>query len=290
MLEISHSSCSTARSCPMKYKWHYLDGLTPIRKSTSLALGTIVHEAWDMFYNGFSEVEVSQYIKSSMDEKIANSSLTEMEDLEIIKWSALGMWESYPYKNLLEYQEIKSEKEFKVRIGKMRNVIFVGRSDRLIKKDGKWWVGELKTTGLSLQQFTNRMSVSDQATAYVYAWRQKGYPVHGVIYDVIKKPLLRKGINENGLTFCSRIYSDYKVNPHKYHMKHYEYRSEDDLKRWEQDTKKTIHTIRGIWKGHYFRNPDSCWNYNSECPYKKICFTDKPDQLTLDLYFERREK
>ena len=71
-----------------------------------------------------------------MDEQIANASINEQEDLEIIKWTALGMWVSFPRKDLTIFQETKSEKEFKVRLGNMRNVLFVGRSDRLIKKDG----------------------------------------------------------------------------------------------------------------------------------------------------------
>ena len=224
-----------------------------------------------------------------MDEQIANASINEQEDLEIIKWTALGMWVSFPRKDLTIFQETKSEKEFKVRLGNMRNVLFVGRSDRLIKKDGLWWVGELKTTGLPLQGFKNRMSVSDQVTAYVYAWKKKGYPVNGVLFDIIRKPLLRKGVREDCTLFCQRIFDDYVSNPLKYHERHYEYRSDEDLNRWEKDTTLAVKNIRRIWKGDYFRNPDACWNYNSECPYKKICFTDKPDQLTVDLYFEKKE-
>jgi hypothetical protein len=287
-LEVSHSSCSLARSCPKKYHWKYIEGLTPIRKSTALALGTVVHDAWDMFYQGRSEYDVTTHIITTMDEQILNSSLTEQEDLEIIKWTALGMWASFPHKNLLVYQDIRSEKEFKVRLGNMRNVLLVGRSDRLKKREGKWWVGELKTTGLPLQQFKNKMGVSDQVTDYVYAWQQKGYPVHGVEFDIVKKPLLRKGVNETCDGFCQRIYTDYLSNPQKYHLKHFEYRSAEDIARWIVDACATVRTIRRIWRGHVYRNPDACWNYNAECPYKKICFTDKPDQLTVDLYFEKK--
>ena len=139
MLEVSHSSCSMARSCPMKYKWRYVDGYKPIRKSTSLALGTVVHDAMDMFYSGMPENDISGYIIKTMNEQISSSSLTEQEDLQIIKHTALGMWEWFPYKNLTEFQEIKSEKEFKVPIG--RKTLFVGKTDRIYKRDGKWWIG-----------------------------------------------------------------------------------------------------------------------------------------------------
>ena len=285
-LEISHSSCSMARSCPKKYEWRYVKGYKPIRKSTALALGSVIHEAFDKHYS--NEHDVIGYIVNTMKEQIANASLTEREDLEIIQWTALGMWENFPHKNLLEFQETKSEKEFKVHLGKLRQVLFVGKSDRLVKKDGKWWVGELKTTGLPLQNFKNRMSVSDQVTAYVYAWRKNGYPVQGVVFDIIKKPLLRKGINETAQMFCARIYKDYQARPKQYFTRHYEYRSDADINRWVDDTSRIVKNIRRIWKGEANRNPDACWNYNAECPYKKICFTDNPDPLTVQLYYEKK--
>ena len=286
-LEISHSSCSLARACPQKYKWHYIDGLRPIKKSNALTLGTIIHDAFDMYYKNFSFDDVTAYIRNTMDAQINSASLPDQEDLQVIKFTALGMWTNYPNLNLSEFQEIRSEEEFKVRLGNMRNVKFVGKSDRLVKKDGKWWIGELKTSGLPYQTFKNRMFVSDQVTAYVYAWKQLGYPVQGVIFDFIKKPLLRKGINEDCLSFACRIMKDYQERPDNYFSRHFEYRSDKDVERWLEDMKHAVRAIRRIWKGDTFRNTDNCWNYNSECPYKKICFADEIDQLTLDLYFEK---
>jgi len=285
-LEISHSSCSMARQCPMKYYWKYIMGYKPILKPISMALGSIVHEAFDMYYKGFTSMETDKFIRDTMAQQIAEVSLPDQEDLQIVKYTALGMWNYYPNKNLSAYDEIKSEKEFKVKIDGMRNVLFVGKTDRLIKFNGKWWIGELKTTGLPFSVFKNRMNVTDQVTAYTYAWRKLGYPVQGCLFDYIKKPLLRKGVNETCQDFSHRIFMDYKSRPKEYFNRHFEYRSDDDIKRWLKDTKTLIKTIRNIRKGIVYRNPDSCWNYNAECPYKKICFTDKPDQLTLNLYFE----
>jgi len=288
-LEISHSSSSMARACPMKYNWRYVQGYKPLRKSSALALGSVIHEAFDKYYQGDTDAGACRYIANTMDDQLSSASLTEREDLEKIKHTALGMWTNYPSKNLKEFQEIKSEKEFKVRLGKLRNVLFVGKTDRLIKKDGKWWVGELKTTGLPFQNFKNRMSTSAQVTAYVYAWRMKGYPVEGVIFDFIKKPLLRKGVNESSMDYCVRIRDDYSRRPAQYFARHFEYRSDADIQRWLRDTVSTVKNIRRIWRGECNRNPDNCWNYNSECPYKKICFTDTVDPLTVQLYFEVRK-
>ena len=285
MLEVSHSSCSMARSCPMKYKLRYVDGYKPIRKSTALTLGEVLHLAFDKYYTGMSDSAVAKFIVDTMDEYIANASLTEREGFEVMKATLSGMWHFYPNKNLSQFSEIVSEKEFKIPFG---DTMFVGKSDRLLKYQGKWWVGELKTTGLPLQAFKNRMSVSDQVTAYVYAWQQQGYDVQGVIFDYVKKPLLRKSAKDNCSDYCQRIFKDYGVNQNMYFGRHFEYRSAGDVERWVKDTSKVVDTIKGIWNGSYYRNTDSCFNYNAECPYKKICFTDKPDPLTLQLYFEEQ--
>lgn len=289
MLKISHSSASMARSCPKKYWWHYIKGLIPIRKSNALALGSVVHEAFDMYYNKFPNQEVVKYIIDTMNDQIANVTPDEQEDLTIAKYTALGMWEYFPNKNLAEWDEYRSEKEFEVRLGNMRNVKFVGRSDRLLKKDGKWWIGELKTSGLPFSSFQNRAQVSDQVTAYVYAWQQLGVPVQGVIFDFIKKPLLRKHVKDTASDFAKRILEDYRTRPDFYFARHYEYRSATDVSIWLEDIKSQVKEIRDIWKGKVRRNPDNCWNYNAECPYKKICFQEKADTLTVSLYFTKKQ-
>jgi len=40
--------------------------------------------------------------------------------------------------------------------------------------------------------------------------------------------------------------------------------------------------------GKFYRNMDQCWNFGSECPYSSICFTEVPDSLTLQVYFNRK--
>ena len=129
MLEVSHSSCSMARSCPMKYKLRYVDGYKPIRKSTALTLGEVLHLAFDKYYTGMSDSDVAKFIVDTMDEYIANASLTEREGFEVMKATLSGMWHFYPNKSLSQFSEIVSEKEFKIPFG---DTMFVGKSDRLL--------------------------------------------------------------------------------------------------------------------------------------------------------------
>lgn len=288
MLEISCNSMSIARSCWMKYKWRYVDRLTPIKKSTALSLGTVVHQAFDMYYNGFTNNEVTQFIINTMDEQIAKASPTEAEDLVVAKYTAMGMWMNYPTKDLTCFEEIKPELEFRIKIAP--GVVFVGRVDGLVTHKGNRWVRELKTTGLPFSQFERRARTSPQATGYVYAAKKLGEDVQGIIYDYIKKPLLRKNQSEDMHAFGTRIMKDYRERPGLYFRRHYVYRNPVELAMFEQGMLDQVKEIKRRWKSQeWYRNQDQCWNFNAECPYMKICFSERPDPLTINLYYNKKD-
>jgi hypothetical protein len=220
----------------------------------------------------------------------------EREDVEISKYTAIGMWNYYPFKNLAEFDENDTEKEFNISFGNMRGIRFKGRVDGLVKLNNQWWIREVKTSGLTPRQFSGRMNTSVQATGYVYAMKKLGYDVQGVMYDVIKKPLIRKRTTDSVDSYGQRIIEMYKndnLRPtvdREFYSRHLIYRSPLQLEQYVQDTEELIRDIRRHKKhGNWYRNLDQCWNYNTECPYARICFADKPDKLTMELYYEKKE-
>ena len=204
-MEISNNSSSIARTCWKQFDWRYNQKLTPIKQSPALSLGRSVHEAFDLHYKGKQKVDILTHIKKSFDEEIATLSPEDSEGLTIQKFTSLGMFSHFPYFSI-QFDEIKSEMEFRIKL--MRGVWFNGRVDGVVKKDGMWWLRELKTTGQTIRQFNQRVSTASQGTAYVWAMRKMGYDVKGIMYDYIKKPLLRKRVNENQFDFGSRILED----------------------------------------------------------------------------------
>lgn len=290
MIVISSSRAAVARGCWMKYKWRYIDHLESIRQASALTLGKILHAAFDRYYKGATNDYVRSYIISTFNDEISIVPLPDQEDLVIARYTALGAWDNYPYKNLNEFQKIYSEEDFIVRLGNTRGIRFRGRVDGRILKDNVWWVRELKTTFMTQRQFEGRASTSAQASGYVYALRKLNYPIHGVMYDVIKKPLLRKRKDETVHDFGKRILEDYadKNRQDFYYKRHYTYRNEVDLKLFEEGMVELVKEIRRRTKAQsFYRNPDACWNFNTECPFKKICWMEKPDPLTLKLYFKK---
>jgi len=289
MLEISHNSMSIAKSCWRKYYWTYHEGLKPTHSSSALSLGQTIHEAFDMFYKGFSSSEVTQYIIDKFDTDIANCSPNDVEDLVIARYTAIGMFSYFPTKDLTDFDKIESEQEFDVPVA--RGVRLVGKVDGLVEKDGVRWVRELKTTGLHFPQFEKKSRISAQATAYTYAMNKLGKPTTGIIYDYIKKPLLRKRQDEDMNDFGKRIMKDYRERPGMYYRRHYVYRTEQEIKMFEEDMFALVADVKEKRdKKDFYRNTDGCYNFNSECPFYKICHTPNPDPLTLKLYFTKQER
>jgi len=287
-MDISNNSSSVALSCWKKFYWRYDQKLTPIRQSAALTLGSAVHEAFDQFYKGKSKQDTLLYIKRAFDSEIEQLAPEEQENMTIMKYTALGMFGHFPYFNTV-FEEQESEKEFRIKL--CYGVYFTGRVDGLVKKDGVWWLRELKTTGQTLRQFHQRISLSSQAMAYIWAMRKLGYDVKGVMFDYIKKPLLRKKVCEDQYEFGTRILGDYKTRPDQYFGQIFSYHNDRTINEWEEDAISIAKDIQGKKRSkRYYRNTNNCYSYNSECPYKKICFDGKPDNLMLQLYYRRDGK
>ncbi len=285
MLELSYSNGAMFKGCQKKFYWRYIKHFLPITKSYALSLGSIIHDGFDLFYKGGSDQEVYTYIAERFDEEMKKEEVSDIEDLLINKYIALGMWWFYPYKNLKEFQHIYSEEEFSVEI--TPDVHFVGKVDGRIQQQDNWWVRELKTTSMNTRQFEGRCQTSGQGTGYVFGMNKKGYQVKGIMYECIKKPLLRKGVAETADEFGKRIMNDYKSRPKFYYTRYYTYRTPVDLTNFQEDTTLLAEDIQEKLKsGNFYRNTDQCWNFGSECPYAKICFAEEPDPLTLELYFK----
>jgi len=287
MLEISNNSISIFKACQKKYYWHYIRGLTSYRKSPALILGSIIHSAFDMFYNNFTDEEIVKYIKDTCDEEISKASPDEAEALVVMKYTLLGMWVYYP-KNLALFTDIKPELEIKLKF--MYGVRLVLRMDGLVVKDGNTWVRELKTSGLSYEQFERKSKASSQATLYTYVAKRLGYPVQGVMFDFIKKHQLRKNMREDKDQFGYRIMMSYKSKPDYYFHRHLSYRSEEELDLFEQDLITTTRDLqRRCRDGKWTRNTDSCWKFNAPCPYLNICFQKNPDPLTIKVFYKQED-
>ena len=295
MLNVSVSRLRTLQ-CPRKYRFKYVENISPRSKPLPLYLGKIMHEAFDLWYKGHTDSDVLNYITTTYTVEITKAELSMQEDLIIDKWTAVGMWASYPWKDRKEFTEAESEKEFNITIGNLRNVRFRGIVDGLVQKDGTWWVRELKTTGMAVSQFYGRMKLSEQGTGYVYAMQKLGHNVAGIMFEGIKRPLIRKRVGDTAESYGMRIVGMYKDDAklseqdRKYYVRYFSYRNPVEIRQFIEYVEAKVRDIR--YKSRtddWYREYSQCWNYNSLCGYASICHVERPDELTLELNFESRK-
>ena len=291
ILNLSYSNTADARSCGKKFYYRDILGLQPRITTSALTVGSTVHECFEMYFNKHPAQEVIQHIEDAY-KGITTSTEAEVERMVIDKYTCLGIWTNYPFSEM-EFEEVLPEKSFKVKLGNLRGVYLKGRLDGLVKRQGKWWIREVKTTSVDKRCFQSRASVSYQAAGYMYGvGKETNTPLCGVVYDVIKRPLLRRAKHETAEDFGKRIFADYS-NPEKkemYYDRYYSYRTEKEIAEFERDMVILARDLRRrIREGDWYRNTDACFTFNSECPYKKICWEDKPDPSLMEALYERRK-
>src|SRR3990167_250609 len=291
---ISYSSLATFKSCKKKYFFKNQLGLVPKRsEGASVSVGKSIHGAFESYFRGIDIKSCHAQIIKDFDKAIGESqSMNEEEDQTVGKYIALGMWENYPFTSVI-FNKIYPEQKFKVPV-KDTGIDMVGVLDGLIFDQGKYWIREVKTTGMNLNELKRRADVSYQATGYIWAMQQiLKQRVHGVFYDMIRKPLLRKGQYETATTFGERNYDYYKdpANQSKLYDRHYSYRSELQLNLFEQDLLADITDMNNALDTNSFqRSTDACFMYGRECPYKSICFQEVLDPIIVDGLFDKRQK
>lgn len=291
MLEVSNFALSTFRTCPKRWYWNYIEQLKPRKQHASLTLGSIIHEAFDRYYKGETIGDVCQWISDEYRSKMGELPPEEQEHMYLDSKTALGMFLNFPFQQM-KFDEIQSEREFELPL--MKDVNFKGRIDGKVKYKGQWWVREVKTTGETKTMFENRASVSAQASGYVWAIETIDKDaVVGLIYDYIRKPRLYKKSSEDMYEYGQRIYLDYCDSSKRetYFHRYQTYRTPQDLDMWLSDARSTSKQIQGcIAANEYPRNTGSCWVFNQECPYRRICFEMKPDPMVLELLYDKEDR
>ena len=292
ILDLSYSSTADARSCGKRFYYRNILGLQPKRAATGvLNMGSTIHECFEMYFNKRPATEIIQHIEDVYKEGLSSATENEEERMLIDKYACMGMWANYPFSEM-EFEEVIPEKNFRVRLGGLRGVYLTGRVDGLVKRQGKWWIREVKTTSLDKRAFQSRAGVSYQAAGYMYGvGKETNTPLCGIVYDMIKRSLLRRGTHETAKAFGERIFTDYSKPEKKemYYDRYYSYRSTKELAEFEKDMVILARELKArIRNKSWFRNTDACFSFNSECPYKKICWEDSPDPSLIEALYERR--
>ena len=176
-----------------------------------------------------------------------------------------------------------------------------GKIDRIVRlRDGRLAVQEYKTNTASedigpSSDFWGRLRIDQQISMYYSAAQALGYPVETVLFDVTRKPGIRRfsatppesrkfkkdgtiyanqrEVDETPDEYIKRLHADITEQPDRYFQRQEIPRLPDDLKMFEVEvwqTKDQINAARmsGAWP----RNTDACTRPDRPCPMKSPCW------------------
>jgi hypothetical protein len=182
----------------LQYEWGGV-GLTRERQSEPLRFGSMFHYGLDLLAQGMDAQAVCAQIQSRYGDISPWIQTPEDESnwwLECEKVMRLLLGYQW-YWSSTAIEIVATEQTFDIPLlnpdsgkGSM-NWDLRGKMDKIARIDGRLMLMEHKTTGEPIDDDSDywaRLRIDSQISLYLLAARAKGFPVQGVLYDVIGKP------------------------------------------------------------------------------------------------------
>lgn len=267
-MEVTNSSIQTYQTCQRKYHYAYNLLLKPKIENKNFLVGTKIHKQLENYY---ADGSLALKVPENKEEAIISGALN-------------------------AYSKKYSRDEFKNYIGERVFTIEIpgtpvavkGRKDAIVTLNEETVLLEYKTTSKDLEAFKEQVDLDPQPLMYAWAHFMEHHEVlNGVLYRVVRKPLIRLKKDETEDQFYQRIIAEYETNPDKYLYTFKKYITLDELKLFQGEIAVLIaqmEQIRAIWP----RNMASCFNYNSMCPYYPLCQKRDLDEGTVKSLYTKK--
>lgn len=281
---LTFSRIKARKNCPMAEHIRYDLELVPRNKKKSLGLGSAVHL-------GLETDDIDKAV--GYFDGVFPDSQEEANELEVQRATVRAMLTGYFARFGKWGEETIRELSFDIPIRNpktgavSRSFRLQGKIDAITVIDGKMWLVEYKTASQINKGYFDRVSLDEQITLYMYAYRERfGVKPEGVIYRVLKKPTIRQTKKESMEQFCNRLEQDYVDRPDFYFFEQKYYRSENDLKQFEKElwafTQQYLYEKRNDIN---CKNASRCLDFG-QCEYMPICL----GEADLELDYVKKEK
>ncbi|MCA9195235.1 MAG: PD-(D/E)XK nuclease family protein [Planctomycetales bacterium] len=314
---LTYSALNTFRNCPRKYKNRYLDNLRPRERAEALSFGSAIHTAIELWYRS-SEAEsrlrdVLAYIDDAFENRVVDSS-------QMVQWHlATAMIRGYAERYATEeFEVVEVEKEF---VGEIRNpdtgrqsqtFRIAGKVDGIVRCHDGLYLLEHKTASSVDASYLDKLWTDTQIALYCYYLRELGYPIVGVIYNVLLKSRLKQGKgetqeeyevrhaelaakNKSGKStakrqmpetddeFQARL-TEWYSRPEAFHRE-FIYLSEDRLAMLQDEVWEiTQQYLDARRRGKWLLNTSNCFSYQRPCEYLAYCQSGFNPNVADNLY------
>ena len=314
---LTYSALNTFRNCPRKYKNRYLDNLRPRERAEALSFGSVIHTAIELWYRSPDAEsrlpDVLAYIDDAFENRVVDSNL-------MVQWHlATAMIRGYAERYATEeFEVVEVEKEF---VGEIRNpdtgrqsqtFRIAGKVDGIVRCHDGLYLLEHKTASTVDASYLDKLWTDTQIALYCYYLRELGYPIVGVIYNVLLKSRLKQGKgetqaeyevrhaelaakNKSGKStakrqmpetddeFQSRL-TEWYSRPEAFHRE-FIYLSEDRLAMLQDEVWEiTQQYLDARRRGKWLLNTSNCFSYQRPCEYLAYCQSGFNPNVADNLY------
>lgn len=183
---ITHSMTQCFQECRQKWDYRYNKQIVPVKPIRSLDVGSAVHAGLEFWFKfGLRAGAVDAALSRGAESGLTVDEMIKVRVM-IEKYCDVYAQEDFEVVSIEDTFTLPLVNPVTGRIS--RTFAFRGKTDGVVKKDGKYWILEHKTTSSITEQYINRIDIDAQIALYGWALERMGTPIEGAIYDIIQKP------------------------------------------------------------------------------------------------------
>ena len=314
---LTFSALNTFRNCPRKYKHRYLDNLRPREKPESLAFGSVIHSAIELWYRSTTDSNRLWTVLDFIDQQfpLRASDDAQKATRNLARAMFAGYANHYPHE---DFEIVEVELPF---TGEIRNpdtgrpsqtFVMAGKVDGIVKRSDGMYLFEHKTASSIDANYLDKLWTDTQIALYSFHLRQLGYPIVGVIYNVLLKSRLqqrtgeteaeyearrmelaaknksgrstaKRQMPESDEDFQARL-AEWYARPEAFHREHI-YLSEDRLAMLQEEVWEiTQQYLDARRRGKWLLNTSNCFSYQRPCEFLPYCQSGFNPNVADNLY------
>lgn len=294
---LSFSSLANYLRCPRLFWYASIRKLEFVAVKIPFVIGNHIniglHEIYKKNPNMMKDVIKGFHIDKKLlmqTPGITEKIIDDLEESEMVIRALLKAYGDVYKKQIKKTTHIHTEFEIKYQFDK--KVTIKGFIDNVLMQAKKLYVHEVKTTSFLTSDYINRIQTSLQIHMYYYFYNilNPKKPMHGIIYDVLRKPSIRQKQKESREEYLERLIMYYD-DPQKQAESFYMETIEKPLLSEKRVMNTITHVIKQIENiktlDDFFPNDTACWVGNYKCDMYDICHTGE-NKLSLYNYREKR--
>lgn len=284
VLSFDNSKRSCWMNCRRKFYYQYIANLTTKYGSTALRYGTTWHAGLEAFYAHIKEhgwtkdgsamtVAVQAMQAAFAEESEGRNFYNDYRTLENCIRAFVQYCNHFAMDELL-LEVVDVEQDFRIlmdvateeerkQFPDLKPFHFTGKRDLKVRIDGRKWIMEHKSTGMSCQQVSSRLHRSAQVMGYNYAENM----IDGTSEDRAEGILVTIHSLSAYKSKVTGTYGDPKID----FLRAPQIFSDNDLRQWRISFLSAAQDVQRAIDNHsYPMNHDSCFDFGV-CPFIQLC-------------------